>query len=339
MKVNTAAVERFIRRPDPAVRAILVYGRDEGLVHERADALVQGVVPDLGDPFRVAEVTPSRLDDDPARLADEAAALSLSGGRRVVRVRPASDAQAEILERFLSTSIGDTLVVVEGGDLGPKSRLRLAFERSATAAALPCYPDEGAGLRELIEKSLTKQQFSVEPDALDFLASTLGGDRLATRAELEKLTIYMGSERRITLADVAANVGDSSIINLESAVIAAMDGDLAGLERSLTRAYLEGASPIALLRTSVRYLERLHRVVGRVARGDAPVQAIKSLRPKPYFKVADAIERQIKRWSVGRIARAMAFALEAEIACKATGAPAPLLCSRALMRLARAARP
>ncbi len=337
MKVKAAGVEGFIRRPNPAARAILVYGRDEGLVRERADSLVRGVVPDLGDPFRIAELAPSRLDGDPAQLADEAAALSLTGGRRVVRVRPASDALAEVLERFLATPVGDALVVVEGSDLGPRSRLRRAFEKAANAAALPCYPDEGSGLKRLIEETLAESGFSVEPVALDFLGSTLGGDRLATRTELEKLMTYMGNERRITLPDVAANIGDSSIITLDGTAIAAADGDLAKLDRSIARAYLEGVSPVGLLRAAMRHLERLHRVAGRVALGDAPVSAIKSMHPRLHFRLAEALARQITPWSVGRIARAMEIALEAEIAAKSTGAPSTLICSRALMRVARAA--
>ncbi|MCH7887643.1 MAG: DNA polymerase III subunit delta [Proteobacteria bacterium] len=338
MKLTGARVDSFIRRPDPAARAVLVYGRDGGLVRERADALARGVVPDLGDPFRVSELTPAQLSDDPARLADEAAALSFTGGRRVVRVRPITDALAELFQRFLAAPAGDALVVVEAGDLAKRSRLRLLFEQAANAAAVPCYPDDGVRLRRLIEETLAGPGFSIEPEALDFLESTLGGDRLATRAELEKLTTYMGSERRITLAEVAACVGDSSIITLDGVAFAAAAGDLARLERTLARAYLEGAAPVALLRAMARHLQRLHRAAGLVARGDSADAAMASLRPRPHFSVADAFKRQLTQWSVGRLVGAMEIVLTTEIACKTTGTPAALVCSRALMRIARAAR-
>lgn len=338
MKLTGARVEGFIRRPDPAARAVLVYGRDGGLVRERADALAQSVVPDLGDPFRVSEITSAQLGDDPARLADEAAALSFTGGRRVVRVRLITDALAELFQGFLKAPAGDALVIVEAGGLGPQSRLRRLFEQATNAAAVPCYPDEGAGLRRLIEETLAGPGFSIEPEALDYLESTLGGDRLATRADLEKLTTYMGSERRITLAEVAACVGDSSIITLDGVALAAAAGDLARLERTLARAYLEGALPVEVLRAMARHLQRLHRAAGLVARGDSVDAAMKALRPRPHFSVANAFRRQLKQWSVGRLAGAMEIVLATEIACKTTGTPAALVCSRALMRIARAAR-
>ena len=50
---------------------------------------------------------------DPARLADEAAAISMMGGRRVVRVRDAGNDLTELFEGFLKDPPGDALVVVE----------------------------------------------------------------------------------------------------------------------------------------------------------------------------------------------------------------------------------
>ena len=64
------------------------------------------VCPDLRDPFRVAELTAAALAADPARLADEAAQISLMGGRRVVRVREAGDALAQLCGRFLANAPG-----------------------------------------------------------------------------------------------------------------------------------------------------------------------------------------------------------------------------------------
>ena len=81
----------------------MLYGPDEGLVRERADTVARSVCPDLNDPFRVADLTAAVLAADPARLADEAAQLSLIGGRRVVRVRGAGDALAKLFAEFLAS--------------------------------------------------------------------------------------------------------------------------------------------------------------------------------------------------------------------------------------------
>src|SRR3954453_8756565 len=104
MKLAAARVAAFLRRPDPEIRAILFYGPDAGLVRERADAVARTVCPDLRDPFRIVDLTAAVLAADPARLADETAQISLMDGRRVVRVREAGDALAQLWGRFLANT-------------------------------------------------------------------------------------------------------------------------------------------------------------------------------------------------------------------------------------------
>jgi len=77
MKLPASRVAAFLHQPDPAIRAVLLYGPDAGLIRERADTLARGVCPDLHDPFRVADLSAAALAADPARLADEAAQMSL----------------------------------------------------------------------------------------------------------------------------------------------------------------------------------------------------------------------------------------------------------------------
>jgi DNA polymerase-3 subunit delta len=118
VKLAGQAVARFLARPPDEVAVVLVYGADEGLVRERATAAMRGVLgADIDDPFRLAVLDADPLRQDPARLADEAAQLSLLGGRRVVRVRDADDRLAKTLATVLEAPPGGALVVVEAGDL------------------------------------------------------------------------------------------------------------------------------------------------------------------------------------------------------------------------------
>lgn len=338
MKLTASKVDQYIRHPDPNVRAVLVYGPDGGLVRERADALARHVVADLADPFCVVDLDPGHIKDDPARLADETAAISFTGDRRVVRFRPAGDAQTDVFKRFLENPLGDALIVAEAGEMAARSRLRRLFEAADNAIALPCYPDEGAGLRRVVEETLSGHGLSAEPAAIDFLASSLGGDRGVTRSELEKLVTYVGAAGRVSLADAEACVGDSSLITLDRVATAAANGDLAALERGLGRAHLEGTAPVALLRATAGHFQRLHRAAGLVERGTSPAAAIKAFRPPLHFRVADALRSQLPKWSVTRAAAALDILVEAEVACKSTGMPAEDMCNRALMQVAFAAR-
>src|SRR6187549_1326074 len=131
-------IERFLGRPDPAIRAALLYGRDMGVVRDRGHQLAAKLVPNPDDPFDVALLTDQDLADDGGRLEGELAAQSLMGGRRLVRLRlaaekPAGDKlAAEALERHAKGELNpDAFFLIEAGNLGRESALRKAAEKAA----------------------------------------------------------------------------------------------------------------------------------------------------------------------------------------------------------------
>src|SRR3954465_7108096 len=94
MKIEPRQADAFLKKPDPRIRGVVIYGNDEGLIGERAGQLARTVWEGLKDPFRVGDIAGDALKADPARLADEFGAMSLMGGRRVIRVRPAGEESA-----------------------------------------------------------------------------------------------------------------------------------------------------------------------------------------------------------------------------------------------------
>jgi len=339
VKLTGARIAAFLRKPDPAVRAVLLYGSDGGQVIERARGLLRLVVDDLNDPFRVAELRGTDLVGDPARLADEVAALALTGGRRVVYVREAGDAVGALFDSFFADDPpGDAFVVVEAGALGPRSSLRVAFEEAERGAAIGCYGDEGEALEDIVVETLKARGVRAEPDALAFLVDHLGSDRLVTRGELEKLALYAAGKKEVTLADAMAVVGDSALLGLDDVIFGAAEGDHAATDRALARLYLEGVSPVTVLRAAARHLMRLQLVAAYMAEGGSAGQAVARLRPPVMFKLRDRLIAQAGRWTPERLTAALELVGEAELQCKTTGLPDQAICSRALMAVANAAR-
>ncbi len=338
MKIRASEIQAFLCAPDAGCRAALIYGPDAGLVLERADALCRSIVPDPSDPFRVAEFGAQVLRDDPARLADEAAALALTGGRRVVRVREAGDATTAVLKDFLDHGRGEALVVVTGGDLGPRSSLRRLFESAKQAVAIPCYADDAGDLRGLIGDVLGAEQITVEDDARDYLTQALGADRAVSRRELEKLALWAGPSGTVALADAVALVGDTGAASLDEIAYAALAGDFAAADAALSTARQIGLDPIPVLRAVSGLLVRVQSVARRAATGEPVDSAVASLKPPVFFKLRPRFEALVRRWSAAGLADAFQLVLDAEAACKRTGAPDWPLCGRAVQQVAMLAR-
>lgn len=338
MRIAPARLAEFLRRPDPQVRAVLLYGPDMGLVRERAGLLARLVCPDLADPFRVADLDAGALAADPARLADEAAQLALTGGRRVVRVREAGDRLADLFVGFLETLPGDAFVVVEAGELASRSPLRRAFEEAPRAAAIGCYPDSARDLAAVIRESLAAHRITASRDALAYLVEHLGEDRLSTRSELEKLALYAGEGGPVELADARAAIGDGAAIELDDAVMAAAEGDMPRLERTLTRLFQEGTSAVTVIRALLRHLHRLHLFAAQVARGAAPEEVLRAARPPIFFKMQDGFRRQLGLWSEARLRPELDRLAEAEFRMKTGIFPPETICRAAMLTVAQEAR-
>lgn len=444
MIVKGQALEQLLMRPGKAVRAVLFYGPNAGRVQEYAGRIVRSVVENVSDPFRIAHLTAADLNEDPARLADEAAALAMTGGRRVVRVRGAGDAHTEAFENCLDNSHGDSLIVVETGELAKTSRLRKLFESSTACAIGACYEETSADLEALVIGHLRQYGLSITSEAKDYLLNCLGEDRLVTRQELEKLVVYKGprstvphtgnardskdiveivgigdtkeildtadgkdtinaigvpggvggigggdtkdvrlaatiggvedtvdvldtkatydgvggkdiydgkggrdiygvrdgnisadaSNRLVGLADVMACIGDSSTQDMEGICDAMALADLAALDSQIQRAYDAAVSTITILRVASNHMLRLQVAIASMEKGESGDMALRNLRPPIHFSRTPLVQRQLRLWNRARTARALDLLLDAEAACKTTGAPDLSLCRHALIQVA-----
>jgi DNA polymerase-3 subunit delta len=337
VKLQGAQVERFLSRPDPAIRAVLVYGGDEGLVRERAASLGRQIVPDLNDPFRVTTLSTDALAGDPTLLADEASALSLIGGRRLIRVRDGSDKATRALAALLDGGAGDSLTVIEAGDLPPRSSLRKLAETAPAAAALPCYVEDEAGLTRTLRAQIESAGKAIDADAERLLASSLVGDRALARGEVDKLLLYVGAARQIAIADVAALVVDVASLEMDDAVQAAAGGDFEALVRCLARLEAESISGVALLRIAQTHFRRLHVTRARLDAGLPLDGALGQLHPPLFFRARAVFAADVQRWTLARLGAALERLVEAEAASKRTGADDMLLARDALLAIARLA--
>jgi DNA polymerase-3 subunit delta len=338
MIVKPAVADRYAAHPPETLAAALVFGPDQGLVRERAEALTKSIVPELRDSFRVAEFEEDVLANDPARLWDEAAAMSMLGGRRVVRVRGAGNALAKHFERYLEEPPGDALVVVEAGDLAKSASLRRVFEGADNAASIACYTDSARDLGGVVRAALKSEGLSIESSALADVVPRLGSDRGVTRSELEKLVLYVGEEKTVTVDHVRAAMGNESELRMEDCCDAAGSGDFEALDTALARLWLEGKSPVAVLRSALAHFQRLALVRSAYDGGGGVESAIRKLRPPPHFRRLDSFKAQISRWTEAKLEDAQSILYEAEALTKTTGVPGEAVCGRALISIAAIAR-
>ena len=280
----------------------------------RAEACVRAVAEDPDDPFRVTSLGPALLRDEPGRLADEAAALSLTGGRRAVRLRGVTEAAVPAVRSCLALPTVESLVVAEAGPLTPRSGLRRLCEQEQSLAAIPCYDESAEGARALIEAFCSQRNLSVAPETIAWLAERLGSDRRQIESEVEKLAVYLGDSGpdggELTMEVAEACVGDAAEASADAVARLAVSGDLERLDRALARALYGGVQPIAMLRAAARRLARLHLATGAVEGGASRADAMGALKPPVYPRERAAFAQEMTRWPSARAARALGAAYQ-----------------------------
>ena len=339
MKLQQRDLQRILGEKAAGLRAILVYGPDNGHVSETADAIAANAVEDLSDPFGSVILTGDEARKDPAVLMDAATALSLTGGSRLVRVRGATDALTPRFQDLVDAEAVEALVIVEADSLDTRSKLRKLFESSQKTGALACYGDDGPGLLAFVKKTLQERNVRIHPDALERLVANLGGDRRQTRSELDKLALMVGPGGEIDLNDIVHAIGDSGSLALDDIAFAAADGDGEALDRAMTRARADGENSVRVLRAATSHFQRLHQAICLTESGASPDQAISALRPPVFRNRRISFEAQLNAWSASRVEQCLDRLLEAECRCKSTGMPDAVVCAQALIGVCLSRRP
>lgn len=338
-------IERFLSRPDAAIRAALIYGRDLGVVRDRGQELAARLVPDPDNPFDVALLTEADIAEDGGRLEGELAAQSLAGGRRLVRVRlttekPAADKViAEALLRHVAGELNpDAFLILEAGALGRDSALRKAAEKAAAVATIPCYEDEPGDVARMVREVLAKDTLALNADALALFVARLPKERGVARQEIERLALYLGpgSAATATPADLEPFLGVEPEASLSDAAADAFGGRLSDAQSGLRRAAQEGESGPAAVRALGQHLGRLRRALTLVRNGAGVQEAAKA--SGVFWKQEREFLRQARAWTLDDLDRLQPEVLAADRACKTTGSPDRLIAERLALTVAARAR-
>jgi DNA polymerase-3 subunit delta len=268
--------------------------------------------------------------------------VPLFGGRRAVWIKAGSRNFAAAVELVLATPPRDCRVVIEAGELRRTAPLRVICEKSKVAAAVPCYADGERELGRLVDEEMRAAGLNVAPEARAALVGLIGGDRAASRSELNKLALYAHGKDRVSLDDVLAVVTDASALALDGLLDATFSGRMADTETLFARALAAGVSSGTILSAALRHVVQLHKARLAVEAGDDIRRAVGVFIPPPHFSRNAAIESALKAWTSERLARAMEVLAEAMHESRKLRAPidelADPLAQRALLSVAVQAR-
>ncbi|WP_373235770.1 DNA polymerase III subunit delta [Cohaesibacter celericrescens] len=304
-EIKANMVDRYLQRPNPEHRTILIYGQDTGLITERAKRLAEQILKDNSDPFAALRLDSSEIASDPLRLADEANTIPLFGGNRVITIQMTGNKSIQpALDPVLSSPPDDAFIIIKAGDLKKTAALRKSIEKAHSAVALPCYVDAREALNGIIDEETTLAGLSISNEARTMLLENLGANRMASRAEVQKLCLYAMHEGQITEKDIEDIVGDASSHQIDMIIDSAALGKIDDLDRQLEQMMGSGQNPSVIGSASLRHFQMLERCVSLMDKGMSPQSALDKAGPMVHFKRKARVQSQLRIWNSKKASRA-----------------------------------
>jgi DNA polymerase-3 subunit delta len=335
---KASEVDSWLARPDPRISIVLLYGPDRGLVAERARIFTGKTGLPLDDPFSVVRFDAGEIDREEGRLLDEARTVSMFSDRRLLWLRNAGAHKrlADDIKLLVAEPPRDAIILIEAGELKKGVGLRAVVEAAASAMALPCYADEGKDIDAVIDDELGKAGMTISMEARQALRRNLGGDRLASRGEVEKLLLYAHGTREITLDDVRAMTGDVSGQSFDDAVDALLEGRVGDFDTAFTQHCQSGnGQAFLVLSAAMRQLQAIQIMRGAVEAGrQNSAGAVAAQKPPIFFTRRKLMERAVERWSTDALTRALARLQNAVLQTRQRQNLATALARQALLGIA-----
>jgi len=203
--------------------------------------------------------------------------------------------------------------------------------------------DEGDALR-WIGAETKRREVTMDPDAARELADALGADMMLIASELEKLVLYTGAKRHITLGDVETMVlaaKQRSLYELTDAISAKDRARAISLLHGLLNASDGGEdSAIGHLYMLARTFRQMLVILEKNVRDSRAIwQALWQGFRMPPFAAEDVI-RQARRYKSRReLTRALRLIARADLELRSQPADKRLVLERLVLDLASEAKP
>lgn len=337
MKADRNRIERALDAPPADIRLYFLYGPDEA----GSAALVKRLERAMGPGAERIDLDGATLKGDPARLADEAASMSMFGDKRWIRLSGFGDEALPAIEAlFESAQAGNPVVALGGALKGTSKLVKLALDNSATLA-FASYPPGEREAGQIAAAIAQERGLRLPAELSRRIVELTAGDRALMAGEIEKLALFLDAapEHPATATAEALDALSAEAVDADTGplVNAVIGGDIDRLQHELVMIDLRGASLAGIFRpllTRALLVASIRAEYDRDGRLDAAMErAGKAI----FWKDKPQVQGQVKRWTAPAISRAISRLSHAERATRDAKNAGDVIVRQELLTVARQA--
>ena len=289
-----------------------------------ADAVKQsGVAPDLRDLNTDIRLPPVQAGE----VCRACSTIPFLGGVRIVIIKDALRKDKGALSKEIAAYLPDLpsttyLIFDESKKLGARNAI-LKFAKKNDARIVPCELPSTKALPRWIQQRVRQQGGKIEPRAASVLAQNIGSNLLLLDQEIQKLQLYCGERKTITLEDVQVMVPYVQSADVIFSLVDAIgQRNSRTAARHLHRLLDVGEHPLGIFGMVVRQFRLLIQIRWLVEHRVSEQESAKRLKLHPY--VTRKVRGQASHFTPRQLYQAYQLLADSDLAIKTGQLPADI---------------
>ena len=238
----------------------------------------------------------SASDIEASKVVDIAETLPVMARYRVLIVKHIDEwtsKNREVMLSYLIKPSPTTILILTATKLDRREKFSISIDKNGTV--ILCQPLYKQNLEMWVSQRIKRSGKSIDKDAINLLTEAEGNDMLTLNNDIEKLVLYCGDRKNISMKDVAMVSGGMRSVSVFELVNSIVDRRLKDAISSLKRAIDDGEPPVKILFFIVREFRIILKARTLIDAGESPEDAAKAVGV-PGFKIKEFSQR-IRKFS------------------------------------------
>lgn len=240
------------------------------------------------------------------------------------------DGREDALLTYLASPNPSTcLVFTTANSVDARKKLFKAVEKVGRVVEFS--PLKGAALNEWVKSTVQERGKVIEPEALEYLLATAGNHLSLLEHELDKVCLYLGREKTITLPalrEVVSRTIEAGVFDLVDALGAKNPTRAIRLLREM---FLLGEQPVPVALMLARQVRLMLQAKVLTAKGCRGEQLAAAMQVHPF--VARKVQAQARNFQEAELERAIEQFLELDVSLKSGRGDPQLLVEVVILRM------
>ena len=219
---------------------------------------------------------------------------------KLIIINRATDKIKELVEEIVEKNPEGVILIVNGGILEKKSKLRSFFEKNKLTVCVPFYEDNAQTLSTITSQFFRENNIQISQQIINLIVGRSRGDRQNLKNELEKIKNFSQNKKKIEIEDILKLTNLAENYSVSELIDSCLSKNKKKTINVLNENNYSQEDCILITRTMLIKTKRLVRLCKEQAKINNLDATIAGFKPPIFWKDKEIIKQQIKNWSYNK---------------------------------------